>query len=255
MMQYLEILKNIFIKIDTDKTGSINVNELSRALSESGFTVTGFPGGGDPLSLMVAEKIGRAYDLDGNGVLTFDEFVQMRLEWDTYLTAWSSEVPLGASGITPEKLVEVLEAIKKTVEPVSLLAMNPAVANLSGFCQQTFLGPMYYTSMYSVQRPFLVSTVGKLIQKFGCGSVVLTFEQFCMMMEWLKVQKSRFVAADLSRSGKISVPELSVAFAKSGITLPNNELLALVAKYDENRSGMIEFDEFLQMVIELNPNE
>jgi Ca2+-binding EF-hand superfamily protein len=255
MMQYLEVLKNIFGQIDADRSGNISVAELSRALSLSGFNVTGFPGGGDALSLMVAKKIGSAYDLDGNGVLTFDEFLQMRLEWDSYLKAWSSEVPPGAEGIAPQQLVEVLEAIKRTVEPVSVLATYPVAANLSGFCPQSFLGPMYYTSMCCSPQPFLESTVVRLIQKFGCGSVVLNFEQFCMMMEWLKEQKKKFVVADTSCSGNINVLELSAAFAKSGMPLPSDQLLAIAGRYDITGSGNLGFDEFLQLMTDINPNE
>jgi len=255
MMQYLEILKNIFGQIDADRSGNISVAELSRALNLSGFNVTGFPGGGDSLSLMVAEKIGRSYDLDGNGVITFDEFVLMRLEWDSYLNAWSSEVPPGADGIAPQKLTEVLEAVKRTVEPVSALAITPLAANLPGFCPQSFLSPMFYTSMDVDPRPFLECTVVRLIHKFGCGSVVLNFEQFCMMMEWLREQKKKFLAADLDCSGKINVQELSIAFAKSGMPLPIDQLLAIAGRYDLDGSGQLRFDEFLQMMIEINPNE
>jgi Ca2+-binding EF-hand superfamily protein len=256
MMQYLHSLKILFAQIDVDHSGNISVEELSRALSLSGFNVTGCPtGGGDPLSISVANKIGTAYDLDGNGVLTFDEFVQMRLEWDNYLKAWSAEVPPGAGGIAPQKLVEVLEAIKRSVEPVSVLALNPSAANLSGFCPQAFLGSMYYSSMHTDPRPFLESTVVRLIQKFGCGSVVLNFEQFCMMMEWLKEQKKKFIAADLDCSGKIGLQELSAAFAKSGVPLPYDQLLAIAGRYDIVGDGSIGFDEFLQMMTDMNPNE
>jgi len=255
IMQYLETLKNIFGQIDVDRSGDISVQELSRALTLSGFNVTGFAVGGDALSLMVAEKIGRAYDLDGNGVITFDEFVQMRLEWDNYLNAWGAVALPGASGIAPPKLVALLEGIKKSMEPMSVLAMNPMAASLSGFCPQSFLGPMYYNSMYSAPRPFLECTVVRLIQKFGAGSAIISFEQFCMMMEWLKDQKKKFVAADQDRSGKIDVQELSTAFAQSGMPLPIQQLLVVARRYDLDGSGQLGFDEFLQMMTEINPNE
>ena len=69
MMQYVQSVKAIFQQIDIDNTGDLSVAELSRALSLSGFNVTGERGGGDPLSLLVAERIGRAYDADHNGVV------------------------------------------------------------------------------------------------------------------------------------------------------------------------------------------
>lgn len=255
IMQYLECLKNLFQQIDADHSGNISVGELSRALSLSGFNVTGFPGGGDALSLAVAEKIGRNYDLDSNGAITFDEFVLMRLEWDNYLDAWGSVAPPGATGIAPQQLLAVLETIKKRAEPLSALAMNPLAASLPGFCASSFLSPMFYNSMHTVERPFLQQTAIRLIQKFGGGSAILTFEQFCMMMEWLKEQKRKFTAADRDRAGKINLKELHLAFAQSGLPLPIQQVLEIASRYDADGSGQLEFDEFLQMMTEINPNE
>jgi Ca2+-binding EF-hand superfamily protein len=265
MMLYLENLKDIFGQIDTDNSGNISVAEFSRALHLSGFIVNRIHGGGDALTFQVAEKIGRAYDLDGNGVLTFDEFVLMRLEWDNYLDSWSNAVPPGMDAIDPLKLVEILETIKKKVEPVSVLAF--ALSNLSGFCPQSFLGPVYYTSMFSVPQPLLPATVLRLIQNFGSfrqpeqGALwrtpvdlwtsALNFEQFCMMMNWLKLQKKRFVDADVDRSGSISVPELERLSGR----LSKDQVLAIAGRYGLDESGQLGFDQFLQMMIDINPNE
>ncbi|CAK9116058.1 unnamed protein product [Durusdinium trenchii] len=221
MLQYLESVKNIFTQIDTDRTGDISVSELSRALKLSGFNVTGLPdGGGDALSLAVAEKIGRAYDADGNGVLTFDEFVQLRLEWDSYLDNWAANVAPDSNAISPQQLLAILEAIKASLEPLHDLAFAPAVAGLSGFSPSSFLGPMFYNSMFKVPRPFLHSTAEVLIRKCAGGGALLTFEQFCLLMEFLKEQKKKFTAVDQDRSGAISLEELGVAFAQSGLPLP-----------------------------------
>eukprot|EP00971_Amphidinium_carterae_P090175 1785150-Amphidinium_carterae.2 len=102
----------------------------------SGFNVTGIPGGGDPLSMMVAEKIGRAYDealaQDKNGVLTFDEFVQLRLEWDCYLDAWSSNVPMGSNSIAPQQLLGVLAAHHPLCNGIPLPVGSPTSCQLGG---------------------------------------------------------------------------------------------------------------------------
>ncbi|CAJ1400665.1 unnamed protein product [Effrenium voratum] len=252
MLQYLESVKNIFTQIDTDRTGDISVSELSRALKLSGFNVTGLPdGGGDALSLAVAERIGRAYDADGNGVLTFDEFVQLRLEWDSYLDSWAAHVPAGANAIAPQQLLTILEAIKQSLEPLHDLAMNPLCAGLSGFNAGHFLAPMFYNSMFKVPRPFLHTTAELLIRKFSGGAVLLTFEQFCILMEFLKEQKTKFSAVDQDRSGSISLEELGVAFAQSGLPLPIEQLLVVARRYDQDRSGTLEFDEFVQMMAEI----
>jgi len=251
MMTYLEGLKQIFGQIDTDGTGDLNVSELSRALNLSGFSVTGLPGGGDPLSLMVAEKIGRAYDADENGVLSFDEFVQMRLEWDCYLDAWVANVPPGANAIAPQHLLQVLDAVKRSLEHVGALAVMPAVTVLPGFSAASCVGRLLYTSMFKVQRPFQPRTAELLIAKFGGGSAMVNFEQFCMLMEFLKEQKANFSKADLDQTGSIDLQELAVAFAQGGLPLPVQQLVEIGRRYDQDNSGALEFDEFLQMMAEL----
>jgi len=251
MMQYLEGLKAIFEQIDTDGTGDLSVNELSRALNLSGFSVTGLPGGGDPLSLMVAERIGRAYDADHNGALSFDEFVQLRLEWDCYLGAWAAHVPAGAIAISPNELLKVLDAVKRSLEPMGALAVHPCMTGLAGFSCAGILGTLIYNSMFTVQRPFQLRTAELLIGKFSGGSGLLSFEQFCMLMEFLKAQKAKFMAVDQSRNGTISLTDLSNAFAASGLPMPVENLVALGRRYDQDNSGALEFDEFLQMMCEL----
>lgn len=220
----------------------------------SGFNVTGWPDGGrDALSLAVAEKIGRAYDADGNGVLTFDEFVQLRLEWDSYLDNWSATVAPDANAISPQQLLTILEAIKSSLESLHELAINPMVSGLPGFSAASFLGPMFYNSMFKVPRPFLHSTAELLIRKYAGGSSLLTFEQFCLLMEFLKEQKKKFTAVDQDRSGHINLQELGQAFAQSGMPLPLEQLLVVARRYDQDQSGTLEFDEFLQMMTELSP--
>lgn len=251
MMQYLEGLKTIFSQIDTDGSGCINVSELSRALSLSGFSVTGVPGGGDALSLMVAERIGRAYDADENGTLSFDEFVQLRLEWDCYLDAWAAHVPYGAIAITPNELLKVLDRVKQSLEPVGTLALSPALAALSGFQAAGVIAGLLYSSMFQVQRCFQVRTAELLIRKFSGGSGVVNFEQFCMLMEFLKAQKAKFAAVDVNKTGTIDVTELGSAFLASGLPMPVDNLIALGRRYDQDNSGGLEFDEFLQMMAEM----
>lgn len=251
MLQYLEGLKQIFSQIDTDNTGDLDVSELSRALNYSGFNVTpGLSGGNDSLSMQVAQKIGQAYDADGNGVLSFDEFTQLRCEWDVYITAWNQHVLPGSNQMEPGQILAVLEDIKKSLEPVGMMAMNPGgLANLAGFNGAAFNG-LYFNSMFTVQRPFLVRTCEMLIIRFGNGNITLTFEQFCMLMEFLKQQKKIFMQFDLDRSGSLGLAELVNAFNASGIPLPAEQVQQIGQRYDQDNSGEIEFDEFLQMMAE-----
>merc|ERR1712113_1306481 len=112
---------------------------------------------------------GRAYDADRNGVLSFDEFVQMRLEWDCYLDAWSGNVPPGSDHIAPQQLLAVLEAIKQSLEPIGNMALNPGpfAGMLGNFNVGAAFSPMFYNSMFKVQRPFNIRTAEALIRRYG----------------------------------------------------------------------------------------
>eukprot|EP00746_Dinoflagellata_sp_MGD_P079768 gnl/MRDRNA2_/MRDRNA2_31919_c0_seq1.p1 gnl/MRDRNA2_/MRDRNA2_31919_c0~~gnl/MRDRNA2_/MRDRNA2_31919_c0_seq1.p1 ORF type:complete len:562 (-),score=106.72 gnl/MRDRNA2_/MRDRNA2_31919_c0_seq1:28-1650(-) len=249
MMQYIECVKEIFKKIDTDNTGDLDVSELSRALQESGFNVTG-SGVGDPLSLSVAKQIGEAYDADGNGKLGFDEFLQLRFEWDNYLDAWEANTAPGSTHIAPQQTVACLEAIKKSMEPIASIAMNPILQQMNGFNAASYLGGLYYTSMFTKSHAFNPRTAEMLIMRFGAGNLYISFEQFCMMMEFLKAQKKKFKVIDTDGTGSLDVNELSNAFHANGIPLPPAAVVEIGKQYDQDNSGAIEFDEFLQMMIE-----
>lgn len=218
MAEYLYCLKDTFCKIDGSQNGSISIFKLCEALQSESVKVAVFPGGG--------EAIVRAYDQDRNGAITFDEFVQMRLAWDYYLAAWDSNVQPGAQWITDVELVKVLEFIKNRVD---------------------FDAP--------VHNPYwspLRCTAKKLIGAFGEGSILqpatqLNREQFCRMMEWLKLQRQKFIAADVNSSGKIDLDEF---IALASVPLPTAHLKEMFRGYDVDRSGTIEFNEFLEMMLD-----
>merc|ERR1712048_594244 len=127
------------------------------------------------------------------------------------------------------------------------------MAGLAGFNAGSVLSSLFYSSMFQVHRPFQVKTAELLIVKFGAGSAILNFEQFCMMMEFLKEQKSKFVAADIKQNGKIDLNELATAFAASGLPMSLPSLIEIGRRYDQDNSGGLEFDEFLQMMCEMSP--
>merc|ERR1712130_434563 len=89
-----------------------------------------------------------------------------------------------------------------------------------------------------------------LIIRFGGGNFCISFEQFCLMMEFLKEQKKCFLEVDADNSGSVDLNELTHAFLASGIPLPPQTVQQIGLRYDQDNSGSIEFDEFLQMMIE-----
>merc|ERR1711879_448633 len=93
-------------------------------------------------------------------------------------------------------------------------------------------------------------TCEMLILRFGNGNVYINFEQFCMMMEFLKEQKKRFTAVDVDRSGNLDSIELAQFFDQLGMPMPPLQVHAIGHRYDQDNSGSLEFDEFLQLMVE-----
>jgi len=69
-------------------------------------------------------------------------------------------------------------------------------------------------------------------------------------MQHIKMAALHFSQCDLDNCGSISAGELQVALAKAGIPLSPQLVTQKMACYDYDRSGRIEFDEFLQMLME-----
>lgn len=243
MMQYIGSVKDIFQRIDTNLSGDIDVSELARALSDSGFHIQNSPAG-----LAVVQQIARNYDTDGDQVMKFDEFLEFRLEWDVYLSQWDA-ITGGSPHMPPQQLHMIMEEIKKTCEPLSQMAANPMAAGLPGY-NANFLNGLYYNSMFKATRPFSEATCARLIMRFGDGSLYITFEQFCVMMEFLKEQKKIFTQHDVDKSGDLNIAELAQAFHKNGLLFQPDMVAQMVRTSDQDGSGTLAFDEYLQMMIE-----
>jgi Ca2+-binding EF-hand superfamily protein len=58
-----------------------------------------------------------------------------------------------------------------------------------------------------------------------------------------------FKSFDLNNSGTITVDELAAMLAKLGILAEKKYIQAMMNKMDTNKSGMIEFAEFINIVL------
>lgn len=234
LLDYLQTVKAIFQQVDVDNSGKIEFGELHRAFQLSGLNL-------DP---SVVVQVGQSFDANKDNSLEFDEFVQLRLEWDYYIEAWEQHTG-GASNITPAQLLHVLESIKKSLDPVrSVLSSSDMTALLQR--------GLFYSSQLATQRPFQAATCERLIIRFGKGSLFLTFEQFCTMLIFLKELKTAFCKYDVNGSGSLSPAELINAFQQTGMNLPSQLVQQIAATFDTDHSGEIEFDEFIQMATEWN---
>ncbi|CAJ1334091.1 unnamed protein product, partial [Effrenium voratum] len=125
----------------------------------------------------------------------------------------------GADRIAPQQLLQVLEEIKQSLEPLgAILGSQSGLTSMTG---------VFYTSMFGAHRPFHIGTCERLIIRFGQGSLYLNFEQFCSMMVFLKEMKAAFSSLDVKGTGSLDLPELCNAFWRAGINLPEALILQI----------------------------
>ena len=75
---------------------------------------------------------------------------------------------------------------------------------------------------------------------FGVGGGVTS-------VDLLAPKRAAFDRYDLNHSGKLDHKELRKALAHVGLSMDSEEAMALLAKYDKDQSGLIEFDEFQRL--------
>eukprot|EP00928_Gymnodinium_smaydae_P011405 TRINITY_DN14211_c0_g1_i1.p1 TRINITY_DN14211_c0_g1~~TRINITY_DN14211_c0_g1_i1.p1 ORF type:complete len:523 (+),score=124.57 TRINITY_DN14211_c0_g1_i1:102-1670(+) len=235
LLVYVQNAKSIFQQVDADHSGSISLAQLGRALQLSGWNVP---------SAEAVSRIGRSYDPQGTGELEFDAFVQLRLEWEVYIEVWEKSVPPGASTISPDQLLMVLEDVKHACEPIAQFRPGTPVGR-PGY-------GLLHSSMWGSGRPFHRKTCETLIIKFGGGNYFITFEQFCLLMEFLKDLKKAFRSCDDYQDGALHVSGLGRALALNGLPLPEATVQEIGRRFDSDASGKLEFDEFVQMMTEFH---
>ena len=82
----VDALRKIFDEIDTDKSGTIECDELLQALKKAGK---------NPSNDQV-KKLLATYDADKSGNLSFDEFHKMIKEWDKVNADEAAAAPAAA---------------------------------------------------------------------------------------------------------------------------------------------------------------
>lgn len=100
LWDYLTQWKAHFDHFDTDRSGTIDHGELSRALHMSGYQLSG----------NVVKNMLQKYDADGSGSISFDEYIQLQVELNI-LTAAFKRRDIGMQGkitINYEEFVQVV---------------------------------------------------------------------------------------------------------------------------------------------------
>lgn len=113
----IEGLKQMFISIDTDKSGTITVDELRQGLKEKG----------ELLPDTDLQKLMSNMDVDGNGVIDYEEFVAAtmnlyKLENENLLKAFQKFDADNSGYITKDELVTALKDREDELDIEQILA-------------------------------------------------------------------------------------------------------------------------------------
>lgn len=225
MMCFLNEQKKLFSSVDLDRSGNLDLKQLTAAFAKSGLLL--------PMDLVI--QIGRRYDADGDGVIAFDEYVQMMAEWTQVGMFQRNFSAFGQQRATASDLQQVFGEIRIFYQTVSG-GVIPAV------------------------RPFSITTCRWLIAMFGTclpGETFangVTYEEFLLLVQHVKSVAWQYSQADVCRHGSISAAELHPVLGRMGVPVPPQVLQSVVACYDFDHTGRIEFDEFLQIILELQMN-
>eukprot|EP01099_Mayorella_cantabrigiensis_P006463 TRINITY_DN541_c0_g1_i1.p1 TRINITY_DN541_c0_g1~~TRINITY_DN541_c0_g1_i1.p1 ORF type:complete len:200 (-),score=59.52 TRINITY_DN541_c0_g1_i1:104-703(-) len=86
----------------------------------------------------------------------------------------------------------------------------------------------------------------KLVRTAGHKDT-LSFEAFIDMTDYLSAQKQSFQREDVDKDGKITQKELGQAFFDNGFNLKTDQIKLLFNTVDEDNSGTIEFEEYVDL--------
>lgn len=101
-------------------------------------------------------------------------------------------------------------------------------------------------------QPFNPETVKMMIGIFdrdGTGNI--NFQEFCSIWQYVTDWLNVFRRFDSDNSGNINKGELKTAISSFGYRLSDTFFDVLVNKYDKQRRGVILFDDFIQICVQL----
>jgi Ca2+-binding EF-hand superfamily protein len=256
---FLEFLKELFNKCDTDKTGNINRKELNVLLKQAGYN----------LSAKQTELLYRMCDEDGSGTIELDDFLSLILFiiWAQILFANTDTdgndviefvefksllddlgIPLPASEVKKDfdeldvdkdgtlKFEEYLELIFALRYPI-ISDIVKAQIEVHGFDEDPYKEKVEFNDQ---DRINIMEASG-----FFKRSRHMWNFQSSLTNEQIENFRTIFKAADKDKSGTINILELAVLLAQIGYRFTPSEVLMIIQIVDDNMDGVLNFNEFL----------
>jgi calmodulin len=239
--------REVFSAVDTDNSGSVSNSELQNLFSQLGYDVT---------PEIIAELISKV-DVDGSQNLSFDEFVTLLV------------LVIEASSAQEGNEVYVADISQFSSEELAAFreVFDFADTDKSGTISYSELQQMFAKLGYDVSPELVVELVRQVDVD---GSQALNFDEFVTLVVLVKqatsgkdeaentvvlseeaTQSARalFDTVDADRSGTVSTGELGELLRQLGYNPSEEQLTQLVAAVDDDNSGNLNFDEFVQLIV------
>lgn len=121
---YADRLKLAFFKADKDGSGGLSIDEFVIAIKATGAQPAG-RSSAHPLSEADLRGIFSGADLDGNGILDFDEFLELCAHQPWLVTAFDRIVELGVRRKLREEETRLTTIFRHPVSPLSRMVRTP----------------------------------------------------------------------------------------------------------------------------------
>jgi Ca2+-binding EF-hand superfamily protein len=238
----IEEFEKLFHMFDKDGGGSVDVKEMKGVFQAVGISLKPYQ----------MDKIIGEFDVDGSGEIEFEEFMVMMIK------LLSKKVRADCINYNEYLSDEQKDMYEKH--------FRLADTTGDGSVGREELATMFSRLGFKMTEHQLDEIILE-VDKDLSGEI--EFDEFCAMMvkltgvrkrinpreymerEDLDSYKRAFVLADADNSGAISIKELDALLRRMGVVLKRDQVDGLLAKYDVDANGVVDFQEFAAMMVDL----
>lgn len=237
----IDLFRQVFRQYDGDRRGYITSHAVLEVLKELGLH----------LKPWQVDRYVDEYDVDKSGKVEFEEFMAMMI-------TLQSKKPRADSINYKEYLTEtVINELRKEFREAD---------DGNGLLDKKEVAKIFKSKGINFTDGQM-DVIFEQVDEDGSGMV--SFAEFCSLVVALTGTRKRinaheflddddymalrkaFQTFDLDGGGSIDVEEIHGIFAMMGIAVDEQKQELLIQKYDADGSGVMEFDEFVEMMVDL----
>ena len=236
---FSEKLKGAFQYVDVNRSGTIDVKELQRALDVMGVHV----------DLAQAKGVMARYDVDRNSSLDLAEFARLVAD----IIAWKQRESLEKE-VSPEKIRAAFKLFDHNNDNfIDVRELKPALDRLqpafekTGASAKTKAAQLLAQYDASKDKKLDVAEFTRLVQDLMRSQL----REIAMGHFFSDKVKAAFSQFDTNKSGRIEAKELQPALDLLGIHVDQAANQDIMARYRTKKEGMLNFDDFGKLVRDL----